>query len=286
METRQVTGSIGPSAGWLAAKLAPSLEEHISVLDRAEATAVEMVCHNIERTRILTREHLNPLGEILGYASIHLGSFQDFPASPDLLTDEQRAYLVSLQQVCERHKISAASTHPDVIPSHVYTLLEEFGIPVAIENLDRDKKMGQTPDIIQGIGEKYHLPYVLDVQHLYEIAKDHNEDPEMFAREFARAMGKDIAHLHVSGELTFQGKQVLNHAQLPIATNRKPITKAVRAILDIVEKPLPIILEGEYLIDIPYDYTVHDGGERAELYARCAEDIRKDRECLLNEIHA
>lgn len=283
MDTRHI-GPIGPSIGWLAAKLAPSLEEHISILHRAQVTAVEVVCYNIERTRILTREHLSLLGGVLEYTSIHLGSFQDFPASPDLLTDEQRAYLVSLQQVCERHNIAAASTHPDVVPSHVYALLQEFGIPVAIENLDRNKEMGQTPDIIQVIGEKYHRPYVLDVQHLYEIAKDHNEDPEMFAREFAHAMGKDIAHLHVSGELTLQGKQVLDHAQLPIATNRKAVIEAVRAILDTAEKPLPIILEGEYLIDIPYDYAVRDDGERAELYARCAEDMRKDRECLLNEI--
>ncbi|OGJ69496.1 hypothetical protein A3H90_02440 [Candidatus Peribacteria bacterium RIFCSPLOWO2_02_FULL_55_36] len=283
MGKRQI-GPIGPSAGWLAAKLAPLLAEHISILHRAQATAVEMVCHNVERTRILTREHLSPLGEILEYASIHLGSFQDFPTSPDLLTDGQRVYLRSLQQVCEWHKISAASAHPDVVPTHVYALLKECGIPVAIENMDRDKKTGQTPDIIQEIGRKHHLPYVLDVQHLYEIAKDHNEDPVIFAGEFARVMGKDIEHLHVSGELVLQGKQVLNHAQLPIATNRKVVVRAVRAILDTTAKPLPIILEGEYLIDIPCDYTVRDNGEREELYVRCAEDMRKDRECLLNEI--
>lgn len=283
---RQTAGPIGPSAGWLAAKLAPSLDEHVSILHRAQATAVEMVCHNIERTHILTREQLSSLGEILGYASVHLGAFADYPASSDLLTDTQRAYLVALQQVCQRHKIVAASTHPDVVPPHVYALLKEFEIPVAIENLDRNKKTGHTPDSVQAVGGEHRLPYVLDVQHLYEIAKDRNSDPEMLAREFARVMGEDIAHLHVSGELTLQGKQVLDHAQLPIATNRAMIIRAVRAILERIEKPLPIILEGEYLIDIPYDYTVRDDGEREELYARCAEDMRKDRECLLNEVRA
>ena len=164
---RDTIGPVGPSTGWISGKIAPSFKEHVSILTKAKATAAEMVCHTTERTRSLTREHRSPLGDILKYVSIHLGSFLDFPQSPDLLTNDQRAYMEALQNVCENHKVSAASAHPDVIPSHIYPLLNAFNIPVAIENLDRLKKCGHLPYEIRSLGETHRLPYVIDTQHLY-----------------------------------------------------------------------------------------------------------------------
>jgi len=282
---RDTIGPVGPSTGWISGKIAPSFKEHVSILTKAKATAAEMVCHTTERTRSLTREHRSPLGDILKYVSIHLGSFLDFPQSPDLLTNDQRAYMEALQNVCENHKVSAASAHPDVIPSHIYPLLNAFNIPVAIENLDRLKKCGHLPYEIRSLGETHRLPYVIDTQHLYEIAHDRNMDITKLASEFADALGTNIAHLHVSGEFTHQGKQIVDHAQLPIATNRKEILKAVHAILERLEKPIPIILEGETLLTIPYDYQPHDQAEREELLVQSAEDIRRDIECIMNELH-
>ena len=277
-------GPIGPSTGWLSAKLGSSLEGHSRILTQANVTAAEMVCHSKQRMEDMLQGRLPPT---LQYVSLHLSGFQNFLPGARETDNTLEQTLTDVQEVVSRHHIQGAPAHPDIIPSHIYPMLRERSIPVCIENMDRDKQYGKTVEELQTLGTNHELPYILDVQHAYENSRDAGGNGFDLSEQFADMMiqGNGIKHLHVSGEFTNQGKQLLLHAQLHIATNRREIIHAVRSVLQRTQQPLPIILEGEYLLDIPYDYQPRDASEQLELEARCAQDICQEIQCLLNEIN-
>lgn len=272
-------GHIGPSTGWLSAKLGASLKVQSRILAAAKVTAAEMVCHNRERMEAMLR---GTLAVPLQYVSLHLPGFQNFPLDAE---DSQQA-IIDLRTVTNRHHIQGAPVHPDVTPPHVYGLLQAYGIPVCIENMDRQKSCGKSKSELEILGNTHELPYVLDVQHAYEISKDTSGSGITLSTELTNMMLKrEIRHLHVSGEITQQGKQLINHAQVHMATNRREIIALIWAVLERAEEPPPIILEGEYLLDVPYDYQARDKAEQEEIEEKCANDMRREIECILNEVN-
>lgn len=275
-------GPVGPSTGWLCAKLDTSLESHARILERSGATAAEMVCHR-ERMRDMLQGRLP---EHLRFVSLHLTRLDRFTPSDDAA--ELAGELWHLRTLVDTHHIQAAPTHPEVTPAFLYPVLLAQGIPVCIENMDRQKSMGKLPEEIAALCDRFGARSILDVQHAYEVSRDMGGDGIELSARFAEAAnaGNGLSHLHVSGEIVRQEMQQNNHAPLRVATNRREIMQAVRSVLERTSKSLPVILEGETLLGIPEGYVPHDASEQNELEERCAAEIRGDIECLLNGINA
>jgi hypothetical protein len=278
---RVTPGPLGPSTGWLAAKLGPNLKDHSRVLKQADATAVEMVAVGQDRIQAMLRG-LIEAPQL--YTSLHLAFPPSSSQSLSLASGED-GLLDDLADIVRNHGIRAAPLHPPQVSPVMCKALQNRDIPFAIENMDRNSPNGQSAKEIQNLMAEFGTPGVLDVQHAYEISKDNSGNGIDLSRHLAEAMMQEggIAHLHVSGERSLRGKQTENHAQIHVATNRREIVEAVRQILDIAG-PTPVILEGEYLPDVEYDYEPRDEAEREELLDRAADDMRRERECLLNEL--
>ena len=277
--------AIGPSTGYLFAKVGgASLTEHMIALKAAGATAVEMVVgKGRERIPFMLAGEVS---SVIRYTSLHLGSLKDYPEAESDLLPAQAEQLDEYKAIYQQHNIQTLVFHPDIVPPHAYGMLRQRGMRLAMENMDRHKPAGKTLAEIDGLWRQYpDRSFVLDLQHAYEISKDSGDNGIGLAVEFARVMRmENVPHLHVSGELEKHGEQVLNHAQLHMATNRRQIIEALSIILHESDTPLPIILEGQYLLRIPDGYVPSSEQERFDLLYEAAEDMRRERECLLNEL--
>lgn len=217
------------------------------------------------------------------YVSLHLFKLTHFPEVGEL-TIAQRDELLEYFRICQQHHVQAVPVHPDIAPEHARKLLREYRVPVAIENMDRLKTTGRTAEELSAIAGGSEPRYVLDLQHAYEHAHDHEEDPVAFLQSLLRVMGNRLAHLHVSGEIVADGNQVVQHAQLHVATNRHVIMRMLIELLDHLDYPLPIILEGDYLLSLPVGYTPGSEEEREVIVAHAVEEMRRERKCLLDAI--
>ena len=277
-------GPVGPSLGWLFAKIGT-----ITDFEAIKATGADCIEFAIfggakgeQRRRAITQLPPSPLP-----ASLHLFSLEHLNGAENL-SDWSKAgqdELTDYQTICRCHSICAISVHPDCTPLSAYRLLSFCNRPLAIENMDMLKATGRNPVELQTIiNQVPSLGFVLDLQHVFEVARATDRNPEKLALEFANFMGDRLIYLHVSGELFFSGKQVKNHAQIHIATNRRTIIRMLASVLKRAKTKLPIILEGEYLLHIPEGYQPRDDAERLELLALATKRMREEREYLLNEI--
>ncbi len=104
--------------------------------------------------------------------------------------------------------------------------------------MDREKNHGKKVEEIEYLVASNGVPGVIDLQHLYEVALDNGDSLDTLARNFAEAMLRHhgITHLHVSGEVSEGGIQIVKHAQLTIATNRKAILNALDTVFSTTKK--------------------------------------------------
>jgi len=122
--------------------------------------------------------------------------------------------------------VSGVVFHPDIVDN--FDALDFVPLPILIENMDRNKKFGISPEEMAMIKLNYGFDFVLDLQHAYE------HDPSMLlAQELIEAMGDRIAHLHVSGQ-----SKTSRHAPVYQANNKNEICKLLRTLPNI-----PVILE-------------------------------------------
>lgn len=224
---------IGPSVGWLCyLRKIFSLAEQMSILREAGATAVEFNMYLEEPQRIEnladTDVDLSPY-----YRSLHLDGRYPIGEQLRLITD-----------INNKHGIAAAVIHPVEVPVEYWAdLASSSPVPIAIENMDRDKKEGIDRKELIRLLEFFGFRLALDVQHAFE------QDPAMvYAQDLldetlSLRKGK-IAHLHLSGENYQNGGEDKNHRLLHKSTNAEPILEFASKVLDEVN--VSIILEGRF----------------------------------------
>ena len=138
--------------------------------------------------------------------------------------DSTIALLERLRGLHLRLGLDSVVFHPDVVED--WRLIRESGLPVSVENMDRNKSFGKTAHEVAAIVENNDFRLVLDVNHAY------TNDPSLeLAAEFRRLLGNRISHVHLSG---FQSL----HEPL-FRTDQPEIVRAV-------PPEVPIILEGAF----------------------------------------
>ena|SRR3989344_407376 len=222
---------IGPSTGWMYAKEIFLTSEQENFLREAGATAAEVAMYYWEDERLLTLREGNAFdAESFPYRSVHLPDF-----SP---TEEAERQVAIAREVIGLADATTAVIHPLKVggeyPMEIYTEMLAARVPLAVENMDRNKDSGFRLEDLVKIVREVDCRFVLDVQHAYE------RDPTMeYASELFLALQDQLSHLHVSGETKNN-----NHALVCTAINAKAILCFVSQVLST--KPLPIILEGQY----------------------------------------
>jgi hypothetical protein len=188
----------------------------------ANATELVMVLTDERRqTAMLADERLGFI-----FLTIHLDDY--YPEKP---LDEQ---LSLVKSIFFKNNAVAGVMHPINIPDFFFEALTAKGIPLAIENMDKDKPCGFAIEELQGLIERHKLAFVLDVQHAY------SQDPSMaYAWDLYQMAQPHLCYLHVSG----QNEKAI-HSLVHLSQNAYKIVEFLGKILP--EKKLPIILEGKY----------------------------------------
>ena len=146
-------------------------------------------------------------------------------------TPENPFLLTKLKYLTKEFDAKGVVFHPDrITPSLEH--IASFGLPALIENMDKRKTIGISPDYFDLISKTYpSLNFVLDLQHCYE------HDPTMkLAEELIGVMGNRLSHMHVSGT---DGKNI--HNPTFSSVNRAAIER-------ILENGITVPIIGEGLI--------------------------------------
>lgn len=282
--TSYPTHLIGPSTGWLSAKLGPSLALHARILDDSNSTAAELMFGDRERIDAMCSQDLVTRSSKIKFLSLHLPGFgEDFSESSSRTRHD-------LLKIFSRHRIHGTALHPDLTPASAFEILKSMNIPIGIENMDRLKNDGKDAASILKLCERFQTKAVIDVQHAYENSVDANEKGPTVASELLHALKNPnrISHLHVSGEISSaSGKQEHNHASLLDATNRDEILTTLKEIAANVDVLPPIILEGDPLPEFPVGfYMTASAAQIRKAAGYAAERITKERELILEALRS
>ena len=218
---------IGPSTGWMYYRcgIYPN-EEQESAIKASDANALESSLYTPQDPK--RADFLKSGRKFSGFehVSLHL---DDYNPSKELAPQVELA-----KAIFKKQNPRVALVHPLRLSEEYFRAMSEAEIPLAIENMDKNKPEGFKIKELERLISDYSLGFVLDVQHAYE------HDSGMNYAEELLNMGKDrLTHLHVSGETPYN-----NHSLVHYATNQKQILDFTGKILEI--KKVPIILEGEY----------------------------------------
>jgi len=276
--------AIGPSTGWLFAKIGNDLEDHCRVLDDANATAAEMVCHDQARMDAMLSGAI--LSDNLAYRALHLGSFDEFESFSG---PQQQSHIQNLSDVYARHDLYTTVIHPEDMQPDAICMLQQEGVPFAVENVYRPQSVKNPIQQIVEIMRTYGIPAVLDLQHAAEIASNSRFDVPKVVRALSNAMFSvtHIQHLHLSGEVVKNAQKVAKHAQLQVATNRSQILDALHDLL-VDMRDVPIILEGDPLpgIENLRDGEVLNQHERRQRIARATDNIAEEIAIVRKELRS
>lgn len=239
---------IGHSSGWFQARFGYSKLLQSRVFSKTTSSAAEFVFNPLESFYFE-----NGLGEIvpnhLAYRSLHLTNLSAWAT----LSTSKKSMLTSS---CKRYfnvlNLDNATIHANAICPEKMLWFRDLGLPISIENTDVTHVSGKFPLEVISACDKYKVPLVLDVQHAYEVSCAlYGEDGYFeIAEQFARLAKKycTISQIHLSGEISYLGKVVSNHASLLHATNRSKILDILIRVMKIMSDDLPpIILEGDYI---------------------------------------
>lgn len=221
---------IGPSTGWLYAQEMHSLQAQANFLKQAGANAVEICLAgwDVNDPRMLSLKDASAFGQ--GFVwSVHL---------PDIGEDDIYGKLKIVREALRLSGAKIALTHPLKVdgryPIPAYRIMVAGGIPLVVENMDRDKDSGFLTRELIDLVRAVRCGFVLDVQHAFE------RDPTMtYARELFQYLRGYLIHLHVSGEC--EGDR---HCLVHKATNARQIVAFLGQVLSA--KRVPLILEGRY----------------------------------------
>jgi len=240
--------AIGPSNGWIYASKTYDVKEHNKILKTVRARAVELALVFPEEARIQALRQEEVFTMWLEYVSLHLPDYN--PNQP------VEAQVALASEMVGLHGAAVALMHPSSrvkavdgvpleqqiaesrAPNSFYVAMKQAGVPLAIENMDKDKLSGYNIDELYMNCGLHDLAFVLDVQHAFE----HDHDMG-YAKELLDLMEDRLVHLHVSGA-TAKDVQDRNHQLVHKSDNREAIVRFTHGLLQ--RKNVPIILEGRY----------------------------------------
>lgn len=155
------------------------------------------------------------------YRSLHAPSPDDCMFGDD----EAERYLVIIAKIAHDLDLDTVVVHPDAVAD--FGVFKDFDIPVAFENMDTQKRFGQTVQEMQSVFEQApDAGFVLDLQHIYM----HDKTMQL-TQDFLDAFSDRLVHYHLSGY-----DPELWHVPL-CDTDQEIIASAVSV-------DVPIILEG------------------------------------------
>ena len=217
---------IGITTGYMYANGIYSVNEQEKILKLSGVNAFEINLGSekeiIKRVNLVSKEKFGDFD----YRSFHLPCY-----NKNMKPGEQ----ISLaKKVINRQEIKTALIHPDEVPERFLEEMVSKEIPLAIENMDKEKNEGYNIKGLERLIKTYKLTLVLDVQHAYE------HDPKMvYAKELFDTLKSYLVHIHISGK-TDKNCHELVH----LSSNKNAIIKFTGDILS--NKKVPIILEGGY----------------------------------------
>jgi hypothetical protein len=272
---------IGFSTGWFHAKgIGDSMADIDEVSERVGANAVEIGLIRVEEER-LSSLLSQQASKGYDFVSLHfpgdLTAYGNGGAGSDGL-------LSGLVELWNKYQPHSAVMHPSDTPEELYSLFRERGVgQIAIENMDRRKKSGFILEELDDLSRTHDLSFVLDLQHSYERAVDVGMDGAALSKEYLDMMITDgrLSHLHVSGEALHNGRES-SHSLLYHAENRNVIMRALRYVLERVD--VPIILEGEPVVDVRPGYVPSGNWEKVRLLAQFGDDLGKEIEYIKDNV--
>jgi len=227
---------IGPSNGWFYANGSYNVQEQIRLLKSIGVEAMELALAgwgSEENDRRITSLDEAIVVNKFPFLSIHAPDYSD--------SIPPRKQVIKLTELTATHMPNVVLIHPLMVeggdyPYDYYESIISGEVPLAIENMDKDKDSGFLIRDLLGITGKIGLKFVFDIQHAFE-----HDSSMKYAQDLFEAMKDKISHFHVSGETANNHHSLLHKA------------RNVREILDFLcwaygqlkEKP-SIILEGEY----------------------------------------
>lgn len=199
-----------------------SVIEKINLFKEIGCNAIEFSVINFNDFDLIKKDiaKINP--NDFSYRSLH-GALK-IGEEKIMYRDDQfsRDILKKTQWLCEALKIELVVMHPDRVED--WSVFKNYNIPIAVENMDRNKTMGKTVGDLKNIFSNLGVPMVLDVNHCYTIDKTMG-----LTKEFSDAFAARIKEIHLSGFVNY-------HEMLAK-------TKQIEIIESIPNKNLPIIIE-------------------------------------------
>jgi len=216
---------IGPSNGWLYAQNNFSLREQGKFLREAGVNAVEFCGTNSDQRIkfLLSDEELSEFRHI----SLHLSDYDKLRSLADQIS--------LAEEIIKRRKVMHCLIHPLEVPVGYWEASAVRKIPLAIENIDKNKSSSYDLKELERLLTDFNLKFVLDVQHAFE------HDPTMeYAWDLFQMAKNRLVYFHVSGETEDN-----HHILVCQSRNRNTIIDFLGKVFP--ETYLPIILEGEYV---------------------------------------
>ena len=233
---------IGPSTGWFFAAGINSIVQQKRILEEIPGVnAVEVPLLSLaadDKRLVELTEGGIYRGDKLHYISLHIVDYLKYGGvNPDI-------QIRLLKRIIHRHNAQVVPIHPEKedgnYPRGYYRELMRAGIPLAFENMDRDKADGWDKDELSGLILDLEAGGIIfDVQHAFEHDFSMN-----YARDLFMFFMSLIRHFHVSGE---NGQN--RHALLHKSENAEAIIEFLGWALNI--KQAPLILEGQYSVNHP-----------------------------------
>jgi len=190
------------------------------------ATAIELSLSSLEKL-----QHFQPSEQLINKLARFPSLTIHGPALEDFIDENAIRELARISRIV---KAKIIVIHPDKVRD--FFVLEKFGLPIAIENMDIHKTNFRTVKDLEEIKNNFNFKFVLDTQHVYE------NDPTMkLGEELLELYGDRLSHLHVSGQ-TKERK----HAMVHCAENKKEIVRILKKNLGV-----NMIAEGWFDDDFP-----------------------------------
>ncbi|MBI3336776.1 hypothetical protein HYZ98_04410 [Candidatus Peregrinibacteria bacterium] len=269
---------IGISTGWLHAKgMGFDLVEMARLFKEIGADGIEVV---MTQDPTMLSWPQSPLSEQFEYVSVHFPDFDYIARERDHLSPEHKKQLQDMAKIMQYHHAQVGVLHPSFVPFYLYEILQFQHIPFAIENMDPHKDIGCSVADIEHLMNIFSAPGILDLEHAYQCQKGYQCNGKNLGIQFADMMAtppRRLAHLHVSGESGPHDHTLLIHAE-----NQKEILSDLNEILS--RAPVPIVLEGDPLPDVPEGSTFSEK-ERMHLLQKAAECLTKEIQLLRTQLH-
>ncbi|MCK4997454.1 hypothetical protein KAS08_04055 [Candidatus Pacearchaeota archaeon] len=215
---------IGPSTGWLYGENIKDVNEHRKIIEAGGGNSVE----------ISLRDNGEINKNLLKFSSVNWFKYK-FAHIPEFGTELIDKWIIFLKEFHEVWNCDNYTIHPSMIEKESdWGKFKDSGLPIAIENMDKNKNSGFEIKELKRILKEYNFNFVLDLEHAYSHDKSMR-----YARELFDEFKDKITHVHVSGEA-----DGVDHVLVKDSDNKKEIIEFLKGIVSEVN--VPIIIEGKY----------------------------------------